>query len=459
MRILGLPVPFTGERQKALAAINPDRGGWFRVLESYAGAWQQNVTVDYNSVLSFHAVYACMTLIAGDIAKLRVKLVQQGTDGVWAETTSPSFSPVLRKPNQMQNRIQFWENWMLSKLSRGNTYVLKERDARGVVVGLYILDPLRVVPLVASDGSIYYQLQTDNLVGLTEDILVPAREIIHDRMNCLFHPLVGMSPIFAAGVAAMQGLNIQNNSANFFGNQSQPGGILVAPGAISPDTATRLKEHWDQNFTGSKAGKIAVVGDGLKYEKLGVSAQDAQLVDQLKMTAEVVCSVFHVPPYKAGIGSMPTHIGIQALNVEYYSQCLQALIESAEICLDEGLGIGEGVNVGGSVYGTEFDVDNLLRMDSATQMDVLEKASGVMTIDEKRRKLDLGKVTGGDSVYLQQQNFSLAALAKRDAQADPFSAGKPPAPAVAPAADPAANDNATASAAKDALLEILKGLG
>src|SRR5690606_27341874 len=100
----------------------------------------------------------------------------------------------------------------------------KRRDRRNVVVALYVLDPTRVTPMVADDGSVFYQLRTDNLAGLGEDILVPAREIIHDRMNCLFHPLVGTSPIYASGLAATQGLNIQTNSANFFGNRSTPGG-------------------------------------------------------------------------------------------------------------------------------------------------------------------------------------------------------------------------------------------
>ena len=36
---------------------------------------------------------------------------------------------------------------------------------RGVVVKLYLLDPCRVQPLVADDGSIFYQLNSDNLSG------------------------------------------------------------------------------------------------------------------------------------------------------------------------------------------------------------------------------------------------------------------------------------------------------
>ena len=48
--------------------------------------------------------------------------------------------------------------------------------------------------------------------------------------------------------------------------------------------------------------------------------------------------------------------------------------------------------------------------------------------DEARARMNLPPVEGGDAVYLQQQNYSLAALAKRDAQPDPFGAAKPPAP-------------------------------
>src|SRR5882672_270767 len=169
----------------------PAGGGWVRIFESFTGAWQQNVVLDRETVLSYFAVYACITLIASDIAKLRVKLVEQDDDGIWSETSSPAYSPVLRKPNSYQNRIQFWESWMLSKLTRGNTYVLKQRDARNVVVGLFILDPDRTRVMISEDGSVFYSLSYSRLNRVAPDVLVPAREIIHDRFNCIYHPLVG----------------------------------------------------------------------------------------------------------------------------------------------------------------------------------------------------------------------------------------------------------------------------
>ena len=308
--------------------------------------------------------------------------------------------------------------------------------------------------MISDDGEVFYQLSQDNVAGIQQDIMVPATEIIHDRMNCLFHPLVGTSPIFAAGVAATEGLNIQNNSAQFFGNRAQPGGVLTAPGAISNETAERLKTHWDANYSGTKAGKIAVLGDGLTFQPMVMTSRDAQLIEQLKWTAEVVCSAFHVPPYKIGVGQMPSYNNIQALNVEYYSQCLQALIEAAELCLDEGLGIGAGVRVEGKVYGTEFDIDGLLRMDSVSQLEALEKAKSVLTLDERRRKLDAKPITGGNTVYLQQQDHSIEAIAARDKQL--IEAANTPKPAVA-VEDPA-NDNEAELQAAAALVEIQKGL-
>lgn len=447
MKIFG----FSIYREKAAGYQRPDnRGGWWPIIkESFSGAWQQNVEVKQESVLSFHAVFACQTLIASDIAKLRVKLVQQDSDGIWNEVKNPAYSPVLRKPNRFQTRIQFFENWVLSKLQRGNAYILKERDGRGVVVRLYVLDPTLVVPLVADDGAVYYELLVDRLAGLSERVIVPAREIIHDRFNCFFHPLVGLSPIFANGLSAMQGLAIQDNSALFFANGSQPGGVLSAPGAIAPETAERLKAHWDANYTGKNRGKVAVLGDGLKFEAMAAKATDSQMIEQLKWSAEVVCSTYHVPSYMVGVGQAPSYNNIEALNAQYYTQCLQILLESIELCLDEGLGTGE-------TLGTEFDLDQLLKMDSATMMEVLDKSSGKLTPNEQRKKLGLKPKAGGDSPMLQQQNYSLEALAKRDLQADPFGS----APAPAPEAPPA-NDNADAETevqASKAIIEMMKGL-
>jgi len=415
MRLFGRELSLTFKRAP-MSPPGTGMGGWWPMIrEPYSGAWQKNDTWTNESVLAHYAVYACVTLIANDIGKLRQRLMELDANGIWKETTSPAFSPVLKKPNNYQNHIQFKQWWQTSKLISGNTYGLKQRDQRGVVVAIYLLDPCRVLPLVADDGSIYYQLSNDNLNRVGDGVTVPASEIIHDRMNCLFHPLVGVSPLYAAAQAACQSLKMQSDSSTFFENGARPGGILSAPGAISDETAARLKAHWDANYTGQNAGKVAVVGDDLKFQQMKMSATDSQLIEQFRLTAEMICTAFHVPPSKVGVTNSPTGTTAAQENQKYYSDCIQVLVEEYEACMDDGLSLPPQ-------YGVELDLDGLLRMDMGALVETLKTAvgAGIMAPNEARYRMSLGPVTGGAQPYLQMQNFSLEDLAKRSASGDPF---------------------------------------
>ncbi len=402
-------------------AMTPVQGGWlYRILESFSGAWQKNVVVDRAAVSAYWAVFACVTLIAGDIGKLQA-VVMERVGKIWTRT---ELRQVLRRPNRYQTRVEFFGQWVISLLLHGNTYVLKQRDERGFVVALYILDPSRVIPLVAEDGSIYYQCNTDPLARVPNAVTVPASEIIHDRLYTLHHPLIGVSPIYACGVAAMQGLSIQNNSANFFANASLPGGIIKVPGAMDETKARELKRQWNETYGGENRGKTAVLADKMEYQPLTMNASDSQLIEQLKMTAEMVCACFHVPGYKIGVGQMPTVNNTAALNQQYYDQCLQRIIENMELRLDEGLELTYP-------YETWFDLKGLVRMDPESRYKSHSEAikGGWLAPNEARAEEDMAPVDGGDTPYMQQQNYSLASLDRRD-NAEPPTQPEPVPPAI-----------------------------
>jgi HK97 family phage portal protein len=410
----------------------PGPMAWWPVIrESFAGAWQRGVVTSVEDVMTHPTYWACVTLIAGDVAKIRPMLIEEvaGID-VEVARTSP-YAPVLAKPNHYQNRIQFFTYWLLSKLMRGNTYALKQRDGRGIVTALYLLDPLRVRPLVSPSGEVYYACQQDLLAELTEaSIVIPAREIIHDIGFAPYHPLCGFSQVFACGHAAMQGLTIVGNSTRLFKHGSQVGGVLTAPGQISPETAARLEKYWQENYAGEEnIGKVAVLGDGLKFEKPTVmSALDAQLIDQLKWGDEKICAVHHVPRYKVEVGPLPSYNNVEALSQDYFGTCLQYYFESLELCLTEGLELGD---VG---YEVAFDIDGLLRMDSVAKMAAATQGvvGGVYTPNEARATFNLKAVKGGDTPYLQQQNYSLADLDARSKAAAKLAANPPQPPALPP---------------------------
>lgn len=382
------------------------RSGYVR--EPFAGAWQMNAELGREDVLSYHPVFACITLIASDIAKMPLLLKRQNSTGIWQNVSGAPRS-VMTKPNTLQTRNQFFENWMNSKLTTGNAYVFKERDSKGVVMALHVLDPHRITPLITDTGEVFYQLGTDNVTGITQSVTVPAREIIHDRFNCLYHPLIGLPPVCACALSASQGTAIMKNATRLFINGGKPGGIIEIPGKISQEDALELKQTWEASYGGENAGKTGLLTEGAKYNTVSVSPVDSQLVEQLRLTAEIICSVFHVPLYKVGLGEVPSYNNVEALDQQYYSQCLQSHIEGIEVLLAEGLDLPVTEKI-------EFDLDALMRMDTPTRFKAHNEAikGGWLAPNEARRKENLAPVEGGDTPYLQQQNYSLSALSKRD---------------------------------------------
>lgn len=415
-------------------------GAWFRLIaESYPGAWQQNVELaTTRDLLRFPPIYTCVTLIADDIAKVRVMLTAQKVirgRSVWLETAIPEASPflrVLRKPNDYQTRVQFWQAWMVSKLINGNTYALKARDGANRVTDLYVLDPCRVVPLVAETGEVFYRLGADWLSELAdEQIVVPASEMIHDRCCAFWHPLCGIPPLYAAALTGTQGLNNLNNSAAYFGNMSRPSGLLTTPTKISKEQALALKESWEAGYGGANQGKTAVLGDDMKFTPIAFNAQDSQQVEQADQAARWTAMAFKVPAYKLGLDSGQKFNNMAQQDADYYKQCLQILFEAAEVCLDEGLGLPLD-------YRTEFDTELLMRMDPISRAEVAQKYVGasIWAPNDAREKEDMAPADGGDEPLSQQQYFPLGKLAERS---PPDPAAKPPAlPAPEPApAEPA----------------------
>ena len=85
MRVFGFDITVTKAASNALPPSEwrqAGNSGWFNVIrESFPGAWQRNVEIRLDNVLTFSTVYACITLIASDIGKLGLLLVQEDKNG------------------------------------------------------------------------------------------------------------------------------------------------------------------------------------------------------------------------------------------------------------------------------------------------------------------------------------------------------------------------------------------
>src|SRR5688572_17576405 len=121
MRLFGFDI--NRSNQKSMSAV-PQRGGWHRIMEPFSGAWQRNKEESHGNLLCYPTLFACISRISQDVAKLPLKLMRND-GGIWNEVEVVAYSALLRKPNHYQTAQQFRESWVVSKLTQGNTYVLK----------------------------------------------------------------------------------------------------------------------------------------------------------------------------------------------------------------------------------------------------------------------------------------------------------------------------------------------
>jgi HK97 family phage portal protein len=399
--------------------------------ETFAGDWQSrdrsSVVATPRSPLSNSVVYTCINNISSDVAKLMLRVMRPREKGEGREVhKNHPLNTLFHHPNHYQTSLQ---NYLASKLWTGNTYLILFRDARGVVQNMHVLDPSTVVPSLTEDGSIWYMVRATKLNGLTEDVYVPARNILHDRAVTLFHPLIGVSPLYAAVVSASIGNSISVNSEQFFLNMSRASGVLSAPGEITDPTAARLKSEWENNYRGLGFGKVAVLGSGLEWKPLNMTAVEAQLIDQLRYTAEDIGRIYRVPAFMLGDAKL-TYRNSEQLARMYYQGCLSYHIESMEQCFNQKFEMTAGSVV-------EFDLRPLFRIETDLRYEAHQKAlqSGIKSINEVRAEEDLPPVPGGEEPRLQMQYIPVSAMGQ--VQPNPAPGGTPaPAPVPAPAPPP-----------------------
>jgi HK97 family phage portal protein len=262
-----------------------------------------------SELTSFSAVYACAAIISQDISKLPMQVFQTDQrSGVQQLQRGDYYERLMSDPNSYQTGVDFMQLYVSSYLLQGNAYAFVRRNGRGEVSEMHVLDPRKTQPYIDETGEVFYRCGTNLLAQLPGGAVVPERDIIHHRLPLMpGFPLIGVTPIYAAAASSGVGLSILNNSHSFFRNASRPSGMITAPGRVTKETSDRLAQDWDNNYSGQRFGKTAVLGDGMKWEPLTITATDAQLIEQLRWSVEDVGRVFRVPPFMQGAVTNSTY--------------------------------------------------------------------------------------------------------------------------------------------------------
>lgn len=391
------------------------------------------------------AVEACASAISQTVAMMPCDH-WRGTDDGGRERvlTSPAHR-VLRRPNSYQTRAEFMVNLLRSELFQGNGYAYARRDARYQVYELHGLPPRSVCAYIApEDGAIFYQIggnpvldgELDGEYEFDPARVVPQRDVLHVRLHATRNPLVGETPLSAATAAIAAGNAIAGHNATFFSNMSRPSGVLQTDKDLMPATVQDLRARWLEATTADQTGGTPFLSHGLKWQQTTMTAADAALIDSYKLTVADIARVFRVPLAVIGDTTGSTYNNTETLIRHWISTGLGYVIEHLEAAFDDLFKLPDGEWI-------EFDTDYLLRSEFQSRIDGLTKGigGGLFAPNEARAREGLPAVTGGDTVYVQQQ---LQRLEDR-AQNIPLDAGRVPAPAPAAPAEPAPPPQPTAA--------------
>jgi HK97 family phage portal protein len=408
----------------------PTSAGW--IPDGAAWNWWQQ---GYDPLPSFDRlaiVEACLSAYAQTIAMCPGNHWRATSKGGRERVTNSALSRILRKPNPYQTISDFKLNLVRSLYTNGNAYALAFRNDRFEITELHLMDPNASRPRVAYEGELFYTLGGNEIIerqlGVTSTFsplgLVPARDVLHIKLNTQRNPMIGESPLLSAAFDLAQAKVIGAQQLAFYRNQARPSFLLGTDAVLTPEQIQQARTLWDEHSKGLNQGKTPILAAGLKPIPLHVTAEDAQLIEQLKLSTEHIALAFRVPLQLLGIGGTP-FASTELLMQSWINLGLGFALNHVEQAFDRLFGL-----VGEPIEYSEFDTDALLRSAMKDRVEALARGvqGGIYAPNEARRLEGLPDVEFGDEPRVQQQVVPLSA-----ASAIPSAPSAPPAePQAAP---------------------------
>lgn len=374
-------------------------GGWLSATAGrYLNWWQMGYSPEPFGEGSA-MVEACVSAYSQTVAMCPGAHKKKRPDGGSIVMSESPLAKILRKPNDYQSISDFMLNLVRRLYTHGEVFAFAARDGAGIAE-LHLMRFGQVY--IGSDGSIFYWLGGNEVAEprFNFSIPLPARDVLHIRLHTPRHPLKGVSPILANTLDLAMSGAVANQQIAYYLNQARPSFMLETDQQLTVEQTGALRAAWDAQTKGKNAGGTPILTWGLKANPVARTARDGQLAELLKLSDQNIALAFRMPLQVLGIGtSMPG--STEQLMSAWKSTGLGFALNHVE----EAVGNLFGLKGMPDEY-LEFDVDALLRSSFKEQIDALVQGTGkVMTSNEARDKIGLGRKDGGDELFVQMQDI------------------------------------------------------
>ena len=368
------------------------------IVRTFGNVVSQRATsgaiVDDRTAMKSSAVAACVRILAETIGQIPLVLYRRMPDGHGEPALDhPVYKLLMQKPNFWQTPIQFKSQLEAHVAVRGNGYAYIDRDRNGVPIQLLPILPNRVQTMIDDAGFLWYQFSFERPEATRR---VPLRDILHIKWLC-WENYVALSPIMLQAERIGFALTSLEYSNRMYSNGVSLGLVLSHPGMLGEEGQKNLRMSLEENYRGSQnAFKALILEEGMKAEKLSMTAQEAQYLQSREFNDQAIAAIYGIPPHMINLTAKSTSwgSGLEQMTLgflkyamgprfaHWIESCAQALLTDEE--RDE--------------YYLDFDTDKFLRGDSAARFAKYSAARtiGVLTQNEIRNYENLPAMPGGD---------------------------------------------------------------
>jgi HK97 family phage portal protein len=207
-------------------------------------------------------------------------------------------------PNILQGWADFFEQVVGFKLVTGNSYIHAigpENGANAGKIKEFWSLPSQIITIVAGDKAHpvkQYEMVGDRLTVLKPEQVIHLKYWTPNYASGQF--LYGVSPIQAGRRVVTKNnasfdsmvASFQNMGANgiISGDSSNP------EQALTEEQAEMIEQRYKRKYSGPKnAGKPIITSAALKWQQMGMSPVDLNIIESDKMDIRTICNLYHVP--------------------------------------------------------------------------------------------------------------------------------------------------------------------
>jgi HK97 family phage portal protein len=352
------------------------------VLRSIYGNPHGGLKVTNETAMRIATVYACVRVISESVAQLPIKIYRPTASGPEEVRDHPAARLLKREPNGWQTAFEFREMMQGYSALRGNGFAVVEREAgTNRPLSLIPMNPTRV-EVFKTGTSVAYRVRNDR----NEARIVNRYDMLHYR-GLSSDGFIGESPVSLMRNVFGLAATLEQTSASMFANGAKPAGVLEHPQQLSDEAAKRIKATFDSSFGGSdKVGSTLVLEEGMKWSQVGLSFEDAQLLESKKFSVEEIARAFRVPLHMLQSTEKSTSwgTGIEQMTLGFIMFTLGPWLKRTEETNDAVLLTEKEKDEG---YYHKHNINALLRGDFKTRMDgyAVGLLNGIYSINEVRR--------------------------------------------------------------------------